>query len=149
MSAARESEAPPWGLSDLGRLGSGSLLALGALVVSYWGTAEHARVGDQVGWLVAGLAAVGWLSLRCAVFLAAGYRALAMQRAALDDGLSLLQPERAAAAPDSGSDQLVALPGLTYYHRSDCAFIAGKSAGAVDPLLLTSDGPRPCPACRP
>lgn len=141
----------PWRFADGGLLLSSLTVSFVALLFAWWGTAEHATVNDQIGWLVLGIAAAGMAALCCAIFLASGYHAISLKRTEL---LRLL-PVGASPATcttavgEARSELLLALPAASFFHRADCQFVRDKHATSAVREEHTAAGRRPCPACAP
>jgi hypothetical protein len=58
--------------------------------------------------------------------------------------------ERDIYGPDGGSDELVALPGATTFHRLECAMVEGKTeAEPVTTDVALAEGLKPCRLCDP
>jgi hypothetical protein len=148
-----ELSAPPvalWRRADLvvlaGAIGGG-LLLLGA---GYWGVSGTRVFDDQVS--AARLAAAGVLLAQAGFVwsVARGRRALGCRlRTALPARTEDVAVPPGPAMGTSPSAGPVAAADMTRYHRHDCAFVAGKAAGAAPVADHERAGRRPCGVCRP
>lgn len=138
----------PWHRDDLRRFLITLGLAAGAVVIAWRGTEQSSRINGQVTWLIVAVVGVTYATLRCAMFLAAAYSALTVRRREVLGPLALAAVEDSTPEP-SASDDLVALPTMAYYHRTDCPFVQGKPAAALAPADHVAHGRRPCPGCQP
>ncbi len=137
------------------------LAALGAvsLFLGWYGVSGEALTAKQLPYLVSGGLTGIALIVMAGVFLATDDVRRQLRRVddlerKLDDLYRLFVDDvramDAGAAPPTASGTLVALPGGSSYHRSDCALVAGKSgADEVSAAVIARRSLKPCRICEP
>lgn len=144
---ARAQHAPvrtfgPWTLRECRALAVIHVVALAVIVGSYWKSSGQAHPADQLTWLNLSVVAMLVAGGADALFFARGHRAAARVRRALFVPAPTVGP---APAPD----RWVAIRGGRRFHRSDCAFVAGKPAADDTRTAHEAAGRVACEVCRP
>lgn len=141
----------PWTVDDLMRTYLGNALGLVAVLTSWFGVSGTAVPARGVRWLVVGIAGVIAVGTVNGLWLLAGRRAVgarsALVQAQIEQLLPALTPLTVAASTSVAAElAVVAVPGGTRYHRSDCQLVVGKAilAGAEVPAARI-----PCGVCAP
>ena len=129
-------------------------LALGALGacaigVSWVGSAETLRVGDQADWAIIGVAGTAAVVLASLLWVLAARRAVEHR---LGQVLARLEPN--ATGPDmapgaTAVDTLVATPAMAHYHRAACPLALDKPVSPAVRGVHEAAGRQPCGVCRP
>jgi hypothetical protein len=126
-----------------GRLVLVQAVAVAVVVASAALAGTRDSVPDQVLWLNVAVSAAIVSGVANGVWLGRARRAIGRRRGALLAALDRLP----AKEPTGGEPTLVALPGMTLFHRPTCPLVAGKAVTAV------SGGERghrqPCGWCDP
>lgn len=138
--------ASPWRLGDLMSLVATLVIAATAILVGWIGVSAEPAASHQTGWLNVGIGGLVIAGIGTAVWLMTARRAIGERRRHLLPDVVLVAA--ATRGPQTVSDPLVVLPGMTRYHRSSCELVAGKDVKPVRSgrraAALT-----PCGVCRP
>jgi hypothetical protein len=124
-----------------GRLVLVQAVAVAVVVASAAMAGTRSSVPDQVLWLNVAVSAAILSGVANGLWIGRARRAIGRRRAALLAALDR------SVEPTGGDPTLVALPGMTLFHRPTCPLVAGKAVAAV------SGGERghrqPCGWCDP
>jgi hypothetical protein len=124
-----------------GRLVLVQAVAVAVVVASAAMAGTRSSVPDQVLWLNVAVSAAILSGVANGLWIGRARRAIGRRRAALLAALDR------SVEPTGGDPTLVALPGMTLFHRPACPLVAGKAVTAV------SGGERghrqPCGWCDP
>jgi len=130
-----------------------------ALFIGWFGVSGQSLTAKQLPYLVsAGLTGVA-LFIMAGVFLATDdirrqFERIGELERKVDDLYSLfvadLEAARRAPQASSSTENAVALPAGSSYHRPDCSLVAGKAdVTAVSSRDIDKRGLRPCRVCDP
>jgi hypothetical protein len=143
---------PLWSTRQLTLWG---VILFGSIVtcfVAYILCADDATLSSQAPSLNVAMVSLVAAGGANAWILIVGRRAIGMRRRALlgePAATSLRARQVAAPATASGSDTLVADPGLRRFHRSDCALVAGRGWPSASRTEHERARRLPCGVCRP
>lgn len=132
-------------------------LATGAVlcVIGWYGISGERFAERQLPYLASCTVPGAALIVAGAVLLTHGRNALAAARVEELYGLLVATGpeapgERAAQEPVATSDDLMAVPGGTLWHRADCPLVSGKAQAVPLTAAALADGSlTPCPICEP
>ena len=125
---------------------------LGALAIglSWIGSADSLRVGDQADWAIVGVTGTAAVVLASLLWILAARRAVELR---LGHVLARLEPDTATpldlTAQATAADELVAGPAMAHYHRPGCPLAAGKAVTSATRAGHETAGRRACGVCRP
>ena len=143
-----ESYAPePWNRRNL--IGFAVATAFGAALLgaSYLGVSSEVHLKDQVPFLDLGIAGLLVATVGGVRWLAAVVKAVRVRKAA---AVALVR-SRFGSIEASGlagpSDDFVAAPRMTRYHRPGCSLVVGKDVSAATLAEHSAAGRRPCGMC--
>ena len=133
----------PWSVGQVRVVLGLGLVGAVLVVVAYLGSADEARLEDQVAWInlaVAGLLVGG---IAAGALLLAGRRAVGLRR------LRLLHDPAPRAGPvtDQVGGPMVWLPGSSLVHRPGCQLVEGKDTDEVDATGARQLELRRCAVC--
>jgi hypothetical protein len=137
----------PWSAEDLLRWAVLAVAGAAIAVAGWWEASGKVRFDGQVpfanvalvGLVIGAYAQLAWL-LR-------GWRAVAERKAIL---LSHPVPGDDLEATGGGSpERIVAVRGLSRYHRSDCPMAVARPVVAASKATHETEGRQPCGICRP
>ena len=135
----------PWTRSDIIALSALVAAGLTGLVAGWTGTSGEPVHASQTAWLDLGIAGLIVTGAGIALWLMRGRRAVGQRRAALladvDPGAADVHAPAAVATA-----ALVAMTGMSRYHRADCELVAGKRVRRV---RAGQTGLTPCGVCEP
>jgi hypothetical protein len=145
----------PWRVSDAVTLAACTFVGASVVIFAWYGASGTDRLSAQVEW--ADLAVVGALVAAAGnvVWVLSGRRAVGLRRAAQMEHLGLFLDSRLAVA---GADEsptlellldagLVAVKGLTLYHRADCPLVSGRRVARY--TARNGSTREPCGVCIP
>lgn len=140
----------PWRVSDVMSLVAALLVGAVAILVGWIGVSGEPAPARQTGWMNVGIAGLVIAGVGTAVWLMTARRAIGQRRRQL---LADVATGAGPAGPDSTivtrPETLVALPGMTRYHRSSCELVAGKGAKSLTGRHRRSTTLMPCGVCQP
>jgi hypothetical protein len=138
----------------------GWTLALCAVGFAWFATSGESVLDDQVGWVAVAAAAVMLAGAVSGAWLLAGRRAVGLRtrhavplpaEGALADVVDLRMKAQVISAPVAEVDlaDLVAAPGMRYFHRADCTLASGKAVAPAERAAHLRQGRNPCEVCQP
>ena len=150
----------PWGSTQRVVLAVGWTLALCAVGFAWFATSGEAVLDDQVGWVAIAAAAVMLAGAVSGAWLLAGRRAVGLRarhavplpaESALADVVDLRLKPLVISAPvaEVNFADLVAAPGMRYFHRADCLLARGKAVAPAERTAHIKQGRTPCEVCQP
>ena len=139
----------PWSPRDLRRVGAGNALGFLLIAVGWGGASGETTLRSQSRCAVLSLIGLVVAGAANAAFLRRGRRALTFgtRRFVVREApVPMPVPAPAGSAP---GDVLVAGPGLTLFHRSECRLVTGKPVRAEQRSAHEEAGREPCEVCWP
>jgi hypothetical protein len=147
----RSAGVRPWAVDEQIRLLGTWVIATAVLVACWVGAATTVVWGHEMIAAAVAVASLGLSGWGAARWLLAGTRAVRDSRgrvmARVDSLADRWAP--AGAEPTSAGERVVALAGLRYFHRPDCALVADRKVTASTRARQEAGGRLPCGVCRP
>ena len=153
----------PWGSAQRVVVSVGWTLALCTVGFAWFATSGEATLGHQVRWVTVAAGGVMLAGAVSGAWLLAGRRAVGLR--ALDalplpdegdlaDVVDLRVKAVLSTAPPASdgaaaSAELVAAPGMRYFHRPDCPLTQGKAVATAARNEHVRLGRTACEVCRP
>jgi hypothetical protein len=138
----------PWTGGEIGQTIILQTVAVGLVVVAWYGASGSTSPRSQLSWVCLGLLGVVICGAANATMIASGRRSLSQRQQA---ALVTLDGALASWAPPVVRDEhRVASPASHLYHRPGCQLIAGRDGVvAARPVEHADAGRQPCGWCEP
>jgi hypothetical protein len=157
-ASSRRPVVTPWTSDHLVGVVVANGIALMLLIAGWWQASGLGTAPHQLAWLnlsvlglvVAGAANAMWLArVRRVVTLARGVALPFGPMAPIQDQSPRAPALGSASSNGHGPAQLIAGPGMSFYHRATCQMVAGKETQVASRGDHEEAGRRPCEVCWP
>lgn len=126
-----------------------STVALGGLVVCWFGVSGSVRLSTQAGWLAVGLGSLIVAGLGFVGWLAHGLRQVALLRRHVVGRPSEGPVHRDPVPVPAPTSQWGTCSGMRRFHRAECSLLVGKQVQWLDRPLAGASELLPCGICEP
>jgi hypothetical protein len=111
------------------------------------GTGRTGHLSTQTSWVAVGVAGIAVAAVSAAVWVLSGNRRLVRRRIRLSAAVG--HTFRPRIVPGIETEEPVAGPTMSHYHRRDCQLVRGKDARPATAAAHQRAQRTPCAVCRP